>query len=66
MPGLSNYPPGVSGNEPQIAGEEEKLFLVCECGEAFDTIEDAWEHLEVDGDEDHDCSFKILPESEAM
>jgi hypothetical protein len=41
---------------------EEKLYLVGECGEAFDTIETANEHLKIHWD----CSFDIKPESEAM
>lgn len=30
---LSNYPPGVSGNEPQIAGEDEFEFCCPSCTE---------------------------------
>jgi hypothetical protein len=38
---------------------QEKLYPVCECGEAFDTIETAYAH-------GGRCDFKILPESEAL
>lgn len=54
--------------------ETEKMYLVCECGEAFDSLEAAAAHitLVVDGVEDHefvvptDIPFNIVPESEAM
>lgn len=42
MPILSNYPPGVTGNEPQInpgaqpGDEDEILFQHNACGEVFD------------------------------
>lgn len=37
MPIPSSYPPGVSGNEPQITGgDEDHLVLVHHCGEVFD------------------------------
>jgi hypothetical protein len=40
MPNLSNYPPGVSGNEPQInpGDEDEILFEHNPCGEVFDDV----------------------------
>lgn len=64
--GLSNYPPGVSGNEPQIVGAED-LYLVCVCGEAFDEIQTAADHAEVCGEQAGDTwQFDIRPESEAM
>lgn len=34
---LSNYPPGVSGHEPQIVGHEE-ITLSVTCGETIDTV----------------------------
>lgn len=42
--------------------EVEKMYLVCECGEAFDSIETAAAHSPMIGDR----SFTIQPESEAM
>jgi hypothetical protein len=46
--GASNYPPGVTGREPQISGygdDPVALYLVCtSCGEAFDALETAREH----------------------
>ncbi len=33
MSGLSNYPPGVSGNEPEIIGGDDH----CACGEPIET-----------------------------
>jgi hypothetical protein len=63
---LSNYPPGVSGNEPQIAGGED-LYLVCVCGEVFDIIEIAAEHAETCPEQGGDrWQFDIQPESEAL
>lgn len=47
-----------------ITDEDEKMHLVCDCGEAFDTIETAAVHRY--GDDDCGLSFRILPESEAM
>lgn len=36
---LSNYPPGVTGNEPQITGGEDEIVLVHNpCGEVFDDL----------------------------
>lgn len=48
-----------AGKEPIVA-EPERMYLVCACGEAFDSIETASEHAPVEG------SFTIQPESEAM
>jgi hypothetical protein len=66
---LSNYPPGVSGNEPQIIGEDaEKLYLVCACGEAFDELGIARQHVD-DAKFFSDCGsneFSVVPESEAF
>ena len=58
MPSPNNYPPGVSGNEPQIIGygdepfdeqdydvPEEVLYLVhVLCGEAFTDMRIAYDH----------------------
>jgi hypothetical protein len=41
MPGLSNYPPGVSGNEPQITGgpdPDDPILIHHPCGARFDDI----------------------------
>ena len=64
MPGLSNYPPGVSGNEPQITGGEDwpenpptgrsgpdapGYIIVClGCKEEFDALQPAVDHI-IDG-----------------
>lgn len=45
MPIPSNYPPGVTGNEPQIAGEDVQFGLEClDCNELFLDIEEAAQH----------------------
>lgn len=78
---LSNYPPGVTGNEPQITGEpdgpqaDEPLYLVHICGEAFDTTPDgvqaAFYHVEYCkysigiGDPEPEL-FKLVTEEEAF
>lgn len=70
MPIPSNYPPGVTGNEVQIVGPGEEPMIVClDCGEAFDSLEPAYEH-------EADCSeitgnregpdYRIVPAAEAM
>jgi hypothetical protein len=75
----SNYPPGVTGNEPQITGEDDDMldlegeecndcpkYLVCrQCGEAFDSLDPAHDHQKA-----ADCGswqgWDIQPECVAM
>lgn len=78
MNALSNYPPGVSGNEPQITGEPDYLppsqggpdapgyILRCvECGEDFDALQPAVDHI-TDGEScDEETTWMILPEEMA-
>ena len=75
MPGsLSNYPPGVSGNEPQIAGTTEFYLRCTGCGEVFDSIDTASEHAldgllgDLAGPETDDCdnTWEIVPEGVAF
>lgn len=54
---LSNYPPGVSDNEPQITGADDEIVLVhTPCGEVFDHLALAGIHglecIEGSGDND--------------
>lgn len=68
MPSLSNYPPGVSGNEPQITGDHggPSLYLRHDtCGEVFDTIETAADHMMLD-DCTEDNDWSIIPEGDAF
>ena len=68
MPGLSNYPPGVSGNEPQIIGGPD-FYLKCVCGEVFEDINDAAVHIsepDVNHPDEFDTPFTIVPEGEAF
>ena len=45
MPTPSNYPPGVTGNEPQITGADDEVVLVhSPCGEFFDNLDIAGLH----------------------
>lgn len=61
MPSLSNYPPGVTGMEPQITGgDEDDIMLQHACGEVFevnsqtDMTDAALHGLECeDGDQDN-------------
>lgn len=76
MPQLSNYPPGVSGNEPQIVGSDREgpdapgfILNCCGCGEEFDTLQAAADHI-MEGMSgppgfgvcDEETTFQILPE----
>lgn len=69
MPGLSNYPPGVTGNEPQIAGGPDApgFILRClGCGEDFDALQPAVDHIMAGMSGEHDCdeetTWQILPD----
>lgn len=74
MPSLSNYPPGVSGNEPQITGEDDNYNmdevlkkLVClDCGEAFDGTAEGVMYAEAHESKCDGSSYIIQDESEAM
>lgn len=65
----SNYPPGVSGNEPQITGESAEVGLVCQaCGEGFDSLESAADHVLLES-ENPDCEealFALKPIEEVF
>lgn len=82
MPTPSNYPPGVSGNEPEITGYGDEPFDVSDydqdfyivhkpCGEAFDDLKIGHRHAN-SGDcpnyekADDLDDWSILPESEVI
>lgn len=52
--------------DPEVEVEEEQLFLVCGCGEAFDSLVTANNHVCDDLDADGKSTYQILPESEAF
>lgn len=46
---------------------EEKLYLVCDCGEAFDDMQIAYAHAHgTEHENDGPVDFNIVPESEAF
>lgn len=74
MSGLSNYPPGVSGNEPEIAGQPEHYLKCNGCGEVFSDLDVAAQHAldgllgELDGPDTDPCdnTWEIVPEGVAF
>lgn len=68
MPMLNNYPPGVSGNEPQVGGGPDFYLKCSRCGEVFEDIDSASFHA-LDGVMEEigcDNTWEIVPEGEAI